>query len=420
MKKINHLTSYLLLAVLVIAALSSCRKDTNGDIEGGKGAPAISSIRTVSKSKVDSSLTNTYTTYDNTGKPTTVTVPNYNAQISAFDSTTTTGNLGNLYAIRGSNLASTTKIEINGVNVIFNRALSSDEGVIFSVPQNVPTIQPQANKLVLTTLNGTVSYDFTVLPPPPTISTLSNYNFSANSQIILRGIGFSSVSAVKLRATNEVVTIVSKVDTQLVIKMPASTANRSSLVYTYTSGPNTGAQAGSRQEFINIDKAYQVFANNDFQNGWADASWTGPSGRSTATSKSGTASIVATYPAGAWQVEGWANWNTGMAYDPAYKFLTFWVKGGTVDHELVLVGDQMAGGYGQVQNANAYAAQKIKVPAKVWTYFKIPLAAPSSTDVNSLNFWKNGTNAKQLGFFLQGQTGDVNETYYFDEVMFVK
>jgi hypothetical protein len=28
--------------------------------------------------------------------------------------------------------------------------------------------------------------------------------------------------------------------------------------------------------------------------------------------------------------------------------------------------------------------------------------------------------AKQLGFFLQGQNGDVDETMFFDEVAFIK
>jgi hypothetical protein len=78
----------------------------------------------------------------------------------------------------------------------------------------------------------------------------------------------------------------------------------------------------------------------------------------------------------------------------------------------------MAGGYGQ--NTSPVAAQVVHVPAKVWTFFKIPLGTPSSNDPTLLNFWKNGTPAKQLGFFLKGQGGDVDETMYFDEVAFLK
>jgi hypothetical protein len=268
---------------------------------------------------------------------------------------------------------------------------------------------------VVTTLHGSVSYDFTVLTPPPTISKVSDYNFVAGSQITLTGVSLATVTAVTIKGTTDAATIVSKVDTQLVIKMPSSAINRANLIFTYASG-----QAASTQEFVDLDNAYQIFVNNDFKNSWGDNSWSHPSGVSTTTAHMGTASIVASYPAGGWQIEGWANWYPSIDYSADYKYLTFWVKGGTVTHTLVLVGDQMAGGYGQVQNQYAYAAQLVTVPAKVWTYFKIPLGAPSSSNPNLLNFWKNGTPAKQLGFFLQGQNGDVNETMYFDEVAFIK
>jgi hypothetical protein len=423
MKKINAIQGHLVLALMLVLAIASCKKsdtDENGQLKSGKGEPTITGVRTVSQSKVDSSRVDIYVTYNADGSTTKTSVSNYQPLITAFDSTTTSGKLGNTYAIMGSNLGSATKVLVNNVSVPFNRAINSDNTVIFSIPSNSAYLQPLPNTVSVVTLYGSVDYKFTVLPPAPSITAASNFNFTTNRELTLKGSGFSAVSAVSLRATKDVVTIVSKTDTQMVIRMPTTTATRSSLLYTYTSGDNNAAQASSAQEFINIDQAYQVFAKNSFQNGWSDISWTKPSGVSAGASKSGTASLIATYPAGGWQVEGWSNSSQGIDYNPAYKYLVFWVRGGAVDHELVLVGDRMTGGYGQVQNASAYAAQKILVPAKVWTYFKIPLAAPSSTDVNALNFWKNGTNAKQLGFFLQGKTGDVNETYYFDEVMFVK
>src|SRR5665213_1170959 len=425
MKKMFKLKNYLLLAGLLALGFASCKKDNTGGINGtpgGSGPPTITSVHTVSKNVVDSSRTTTSTTYSSTGIPTTTTNPNYSPQVTAFDSTTVTGNLGNYYVIKGTNLGSTTAIVINGVSIYFNRALNSDNSVVFQIPSTIPYVQPQPNTVVLTTLHGKVTYNFTVLPPPPTILSVSDYDFSANSQFTLFGKGFSSVSAVKLRATSDALTIVSKNDSTLVLKAPAtSTVTESTLLFTYTSGANANAQTASTAVFNDLDNGYVIFDNNSFQNAWGDASWSGPSGYSTNASHSGTASARVSYPAGAWQIEGWANWYPSMDYSASYKYLTFWVKGGTVDPTLVLVGDQMKGGYGQVQNANAYAAQLIPVPAKVWTFYKIPLApTQSSTNPNFLNFWANGTPAKQLGFFLQGQSGDVNETMYFDEVAFLK
>jgi len=421
MKKINKSKNYLLLAFLLVIGLASCnKKDSYLGFTPGTGTPTISSVRTISKSVVDSSLTTSVTTYSSTGIATTVTNPNYNPQVTAFDSTTATGNLGNYYAIIGTNLGSTTKIVINGVSVYFNRALNSNTSVVFAIPSTIPYVQPQPNTIVLTTLSGTVTYKFTVLPPAPTIMSVSDYDFTAGSKITLTGKGFASVSAIKLKATGDALTIDSQNDSTLVVTMPKSAAGESSLLFTYTAGSNTNAQATSATIFNDLDNAYTVFAANNFQNGWGDASWAHPSGVSTAASLSGTASIVASYPAGGWQIEGWANWWPGIAYSADYKYLSFWVKGGKATHTLVLVGDQMVGGYSQVQNANAYAAQLVTVPANVWTFVKIPLGPPSTTNVNLLNFWANGATSFQLGFFLQGMSGDVDETMYFDEVAFLK
>ncbi|MDB5111530.1 MAG: hypothetical protein JWR67_2644 [Mucilaginibacter sp.] len=409
---------YCILSVLVLFSIAACRKQNSTGFTPGTGAPVITSVRTLNRSTVDSTRTTSVTTYSSTGVATTVTTPNYSPVITALDSTTATGNLGNYYALMGSNLGTTTNIAINGMSVYFNRALNSDNTIIFSIPSNIPYIQPQPNTIVLTTLHGTVTYKFTVLPPPPTILGQSDFDFIAGSQITLTGKGFANVSAVKLRSTGDVITIVSQNDSTLVMKMPKSTATESALLFTYSSGAKTGIQVASTAIFNDLDNGYTIFSANSFQNGWSDNSWAHPSGLSTAASHSGTASIIASYPAGGWQIEGWSS--PGVAYDPAYKYLTFWVKGGTAAHTLVLVGDQMKGGYGQVQNASAYAAQLVTVPPNVWTFFKIPLGPPSSTSTTLLKFWANGTVAKQLGFFLQGQSGDVNETMYFDEVAFIK
>ncbi|MDB5122059.1 MAG: hypothetical protein JWP94_188 [Mucilaginibacter sp.] len=421
MKKIMRISKiyYWILPALVISGMGACKKYNSAGFTAGTGAPTISSVRTISKTSVDSSRTTSIITYNSSGLATTVTNPNYSPQLTAFDSTTVTGKLGNTYAAMGANLGSTSKILLNGVSIYFNRALISDKSVIFTIPTNIPTIG-QKNTLQIVTLHGTITYNFTTLSPPPTITAVSDYDFTAGSQIALMGVSLSTVTGIKLKSTGDVVNFSIKSDTTMVLTMPAqSTVTESTLVFSYSSAGKT-LQITSTVVFNDLDNGYMIFANNNFRNAWADNSWSGPSGVSTNASHSGTASAQATYPAGGWKVEGWANWYPSIPYDASYKYLTFWVKGGSAAHTLVLVGDQMKGGYGQIQNANAYAAQLITVPAKVWTFFKIPLAPPGSTNVNALNYWANGSPAKQLGFFLQGMSGDVDETMYFDEVAFIK
>jgi len=421
-----------ILAALLAFSFASCRKDNSLGYVAGTGAPTISSVHTLSKS--DTSKTpRVITEVDNNGNITIDTV-DYPINPAAFDSVTTSGNKQDYYVIYGKNLGSTTNITFNGVVAYFNRALISDNSLVVSIPTTVPTVGTGAtNKLVVTTLHGSVSYTFVTLTPVPTITSASDYNFWGGSQITLSGFGFATVSSVGIVGSTATCTIVSQTDAAITIQFPATVIpgineTNLQLTYVYNSSGSTKV-ATSTQTFDDLDNAYNVFYKNNYQNSWIDNSWAHPSGLSTAASHNGSASIVASYPAGGWQIEGSAGWNGpagGIVYDPAYKYLTFWVKGGVADHVLVLVGDKMVGGYGQVQNANAYAAQLISVPANVWTYFKIPLTAPSTPFSKSstlLNFWANGTTAQQLGFFLQGgltNVPDVNETLYFDEVAFIK
>jgi hypothetical protein len=411
----------LILSALILLGLASCKKQNSMGFTPGSGAPTITSVHTYSKT-----LT-TYdsiplTTYDAAGNVTTkyVTTP---LQVVPFDSVTVTGNKGEYYIIYGTNLGSAISVSFNGVAVYFNRALISDQSIIAQIPLNVPTSGPAAtDTLSIVTLHGTANYSFTVLAPPPTISSVSDFNFWSGSQITLMGVGFSSVTGVGLSGTTETCTIVSQTDDQLVLQFPSTDAIKANLVISYLSGGDTRTVTPAT-DFYDLDNAYTIFYKDDFQNTWFDNSWSHPSGTSTEASHSGTASIRANYPAGGWQIEGWAGWNSptgGIPYDADYKYLTFWVKGGTATHTLVLVGEKMVGGYGQVQNANAYPAQLVTVPAGVWTYFKIPLAPPSSTAGGLLNFWATGSTAQQLGFFLQGMDGDVDEVMYFDEVAFLK
>jgi hypothetical protein len=389
----------------------------------GTGAPTIASVQTINKYKIDTTLQNAIT-YDATGVPTTTVDSVIRNMAVPFDSTTVTGNLSTIYRINGTNLGSATKLTINGVQVYFNRALGTDNTIIFVLPTNVPYVQPQSNAMVITTLHGTVTYKFTTLPPPPTITGTTDYDFWANSQITFTGKGFASVSAVKLRATGDVVNIVSQNDSTLVIKMPAaSTVTESTLLFTYTSGSNANAQTASTAVFNDLDNAYTIFFQNNLQNSWYANAWAS-AGVSTAASHSGTASYMAGYPANNWAIDGFGN-NNGISYSAGYKYFSFWVKGGVADHHFVIVGDQMYGGYGQVQwdtsPPQATAAQIIVIPANVWTFFKIPLGATqTATTANTLQPWLNGTPSKNLGLFLKGESGDVNETLYFDEIAFLK
>ncbi|MFI5159709.1 MAG: hypothetical protein ACHQHN_00460 [Sphingobacteriales bacterium] len=409
---------YWILPALVVFGMASCKKENSMGYTPGTGAPTVASVKLVNE-YVTGIQVQTTSSYSSSGVLSTKSDTNFNyKQLKAVDSTTVTGNLGNMYKISGTNLGSATKLTLNGAIVYFNRSWGDDNSIIFTLPNTIPYVQPQTNNMVITTLHGSVTYKFTTLPPPPTILQLTDFDFWANSLIGLKGKGFASVSDIKLKATGDEVTIVSKDDSTLVLKMPASSAaTESALQFTYTSGSNTGAQTVSPTIFNNLDNAYVIYGNSSFQNSWGDNSWQGPSGSQSSNphAYNGTASIIATYPANGWKIEGWANWYPSFSYDASYTYVSFWVKGGKTTETLALVGDQMnPAGNGYSQNTTPSAAATVVVPPNVWTFFKIPLG----TATGQLNYWANGNVAKQLGFFLQGPAAD--ETLYFDEVAFLK
>jgi hypothetical protein len=256
-------------------------------------------------------------------------------------------------------------------------------------------------------LYGKAAYKFAILAPPPTPSGYSNYDFYAGSQITLSVVGFAAVTGVTFGDVNgntANVTIVNQNDSIMTLQFPSTSIIRGFLNFTYNSG-GTSKTVTDKQEPIDIDNTYQIFTD-DFQNGWSDGSWASPSSKSTNAAKSGNASFIASYPAGGWKIEGFSNWWPSLPYDPSYTYLVFWVKGVTVTHTLNIETTTSSAGYGQ------NSINPITVPPNVWTYFKIPL--------NSIYFWKPGTTFQQVGFFLKGLNGDVDETYHFDDVMLVK
>ncbi|MES1249708.1 MAG: hypothetical protein ABUL46_03445, partial [Chitinophaga rupis] len=353
---------YSICALLIISASVSCRKYNSLGFTPGTGAPTITSVHTFSKTDT-TVYTDTVITYDASGNMNKTVVYKTN-RVNAFDSITTSGNLGEYYMIYGTNLGSATTVAFNNVSAYFNRSLMTDNSIIVQIPSTVPTLGVEAiDTLAITTLHGVVRYKFTVLSPPPTVTAWSDYDFWEGSQITLTGVGFAGVTSIGLTGTSATVTIVSQTDKQLVLEFPATTVNRASLVFSYTAGGDAKTLT-STQELVDLDNAYTIFYKSDFQNTWFDNSWSHPSGTSTEATHSspGSASIRANYPAGGWQIEGWAGWNSpdgGLPYSADFKYLTFWVKGGTADHTLVLVGEKMALGYGQVQLSAAAAIQKI-------------------------------------------------------------
>ncbi|HEY8897794.1 MAG TPA: IPT/TIG domain-containing protein [Niastella sp.] len=306
---------------------------------------------------------------------------------------------GTLLTLTGTGLGDMRKIvfDKDSVPAPFYTTLNTETAVIFRVPD---TISGGPQNIVLTNGAGRqLLVPFTGLAFP-SVTAVSNYDFVAGTELTLTGNNLETVSKVVLGTGTDQATIVSKSKKKLVIKMPATTIARAALNITNVTGTTT-----TTQEFVNIDQAYKVFTD-DYGAGFENGSWGDAAFVSTAEFKSGAKSIGKKYQKGNWHLIGLSNWGSGVAQNADYKYLTVWIKGASRDYSLWVMSDKITGGYGSFLDAN-----KINVPANVWTYFKLPLS--------TINLWATGTTFNQLGFRIQGPDAQ-DETFYFDDVLLVK
>ncbi len=307
------------------------------------------------------------------------------------------GSSGSVITITGSGLAGIKNIlfEKDSVYAPFNPVLNNDNAIVFLVPDMAAGGEQQ---IILTnTLNKQIVIPYRVIALP-TVSAVSNYNFTPGEALTLTGNNLNDVKTVILDGSTTAATIVSQTKKEMVITFPETTINSAKLVITNETGPITTTQV-----FVNMNNTYKLFTDS-YQNGFENASW-GPAEISGTFFKSGSKSFKAGYNKGNWSADGFANWS-GVANMPQYTHFSFWVKGGSANYTLYLVGDQREGGYG-----NSDKSVPVNIPANVWTYFKIPMS--------SIQFWKKGAPLKQIGFWIEGPDSQ-DETFYFDDVIFVK
>jgi len=306
---------------------------------------------------------------------------------------------GAVITLKGTGLGDMRSIVFDkgDVPASFYTTLNTENALIFNVPD---TAFGGPQNIIFTNSDGkTLVVPFRVLAYP-SISSLSNYDFTGGSEITLTGNNLEDVSRVIFTGTAESITIVSQSKKELVIELPASEINRATLDITNATGTIT-----TTQELVNIDKAYQIFTDG-YGEGWGDGSWGDPGFISTTEFKTGSKSVAKTYAKGNWHLINFVNWWPGLEYDPGYKFLTVWIKGGSADMSLYLTGDKRPAGFG-----NGDQSIPLNIPANQWTYFKIPLS--------QVDLWAQGSPVNQIGFWIKGPDNQ-DETFYFDDLLLVK
>ena len=242
--------SYIILffAFLSLASgIISCKKDSDNS---SVGAPLISRIRTISKTDTITGISHqinfdSVSVYDET-------------TVIPFDSTVTAGRRSNQYAIIGEHLQTTTSVSFNGLVSYFNPGLVTDNSIIVSVPATAPYGSSQSNKLVVTTLYGSVEYDFPILQPPPIITSFDPLAGTAGDVLTITGSVFDDVSRVTFDST--VAEIISSTTTEIKVKIPEGVVQ--AFVYVFTPGGNAKSTASYGFKSLIYDDAVQ--------NGWGN------------------------------------------------------------------------------------------------------------------------------------------------------
>jgi IPT/TIG domain len=357
MKKIFQ-TKYFLLAsitALIFLVIASCQKDQNG-------SPA--------------------------GEPS----ENPTGALIRPDS----GSGNTVLILEGSGLSDMRTIVFDNKNVpaTFNPNFNTDKSLVFRVPD---TAFGGPQKIIFTnSLGKQLVVPFRVIALA-SVSSASQYSFSGGENITLTGNNLDNVSTVVYDVAGTSATIVSKTRKTMVITMPASTVVSTKLRITNASGAIT-----TTQEFINADQAF-VFFRDGYGSGEQDASWGDPGGVYATQKISGTASYGKNYQKGNWHQMGFG-WN--QIGRGSYNYLSFWMKGGLIDHEIFVGSNQSANGF---RAYNSY--EKIDVKAGVWQYYKLSLT--------TLDLWRNGATFNQLGWAIKGPD-NADELMYLDDVMLIK
>ena len=407
------------MPALAILTYASCKKYNYLGYTPGTGAPTVTSVHTYYKTD-STPRYDTIVTYNSSGQPT-YTINKLGPVPVPFDSVTTAGSLGNYYLIEGTNLGDATSVTFNGYVAYFNRSFSTDHSILVQVPSKTPYYGSKAtDSLVVTTTHGKVGYKFTILPPAPTVSGYSDFDFTSTGgyQMTLTGIGFATVTAVTLNGTlsgTSPVTIVNQNDSVMVISFPSSTVTRGMLSFAYNSGGTT-LTAHASQELVNLDVAYPVFSGGAISPGWGSWSWDNATVTNT-VAITATNSWNAQFSGGGWKVDGFRNGGgnatDGLAYSPDYTYLVFYVYGGTAKETLYI-----EWGNAGFSNGGSNEINAVSVLPNQWNYVKIPIST-LLWNTGTTNWAANSTqNLNTCAFFMNSNS--VTEQLYFDDVVLVK
>lgn len=139
------------------------------------------------------------------------------AYLDSRNTPLTSAKYGDWVMIRGTNLATTFKVDFNSVLSPDSLFYADDSSITVRIPPVLP--DPVNNPVTVTTKYGKATYNFKIMQPAPVITGFDPMAGPAGTQVTIRGNYFRGVSEV--RFDNTVTPIVSSTSTQIVVNVPA-------------------------------------------------------------------------------------------------------------------------------------------------------------------------------------------------------
>ena len=150
---LSRLSIYAAAVLVTFAGLTAC-EDEPDRFELADGLPTVYYVRPVKAAQADSLLTGAY--------------------------------MGNSICIVGENLRSVYQLDFNDVTATLNNSYITDNTLLVDVPNEIPG--EVSNTMYLITKNrDTVKYEFSVLVPGPTLSSMKNEFAPAGSASAVYG-----------------------------------------------------------------------------------------------------------------------------------------------------------------------------------------------------------------------------------------
>jgi len=345
MKNLKPIFFYCIFSLFVICSISACKKD------GDHAAPTITRVRTVFQSTQTSQA------------------------VTAFDSTTTDGKIGTLYAIIGNNLSTAKALYLNGVPVYFNTAYVSNTTVQFSIPATVPYSSSSTNNLLtIVTDYGKVSTPFVIEQPVPGITSVDQLAGNPGDVITITGTTFNGLSGVTFGTIPA--KVITNTPTVITVQVPSGLTDGRIMVTTSATkggGVGTGPTLTSGTSLLsnNVSATKTTSAifgfstaiyEDSFENGWSDYGWGAAPSTDVTNVKRGTSSRTYSYSGG---YDGYViqpGSGNNVDANTAVKFSIFGGKG-TNGKNIHLV-----------LNYNFNTSVQLTLVEGKWTDYQIPVA----------------------------------------------